>query len=181
MNEDTEKYTSEEMTNALEKLGSSISVNAGGDNLTVSVQSLTKNLDATLALLGERMFRPKLGQEDFDRLKKQQLEGIANQATQPVAIANNVYGKLLYGESDIRSVPVIGTEATVKSITLDDVKKFYADNFSPSVTNLVVVGDLDQSQVLGKLDFPEGLAGQERDHPGPADGPGRGPDPHLPG
>ena len=153
MNEDTEKYTSEEMTNALEKLGSSVSVSAGGDNLTVSVQSLTKNLDATLALLGERMFRPKFSQEDFDRLKKQQLEGIANQATQPVAIANNVYGKLLYGESDIRAVPVLGTEATVKSISLDDVKKFYADNFSPSVTNLVVVGDLDQSQVLGKLGF----------------------------
>ncbi|MBD0257114.1 MAG: insulinase family protein, partial [Cytophagales bacterium] len=153
MNEDTEKYTAEEMTNALEKLGSSISVNAGGDNLTVSVQSLTKNLDATLALLGERMLRPKFSQEDFDRLKKQQLEGIANQATQPVAIANNVYSKLLYGDSDIRSVPVLGTEATVKSITLDDVKKFYADNFSPSVTNLVVVGDLDQPQVLGKLDF----------------------------
>ncbi len=64
-----------------------------------------------------------------------------------------MYNALLYGESDIRSVPVSGTEATVKSITLDDVKKFYAENFSPSVTNLVIVGDVDQKQVLSKLGF----------------------------
>jgi len=170
MNEDSEKYTAEAMTNALQKLGSSISVGAGADNLTVSVQSLTKNLDATLALVGERMFHPKLGQEDFDRLKKQQLESIGNQATQPVAIANNVYSKLLYGESDIRAVPVLGTEATVKNITLDDVKKFYADHFSPSVTNLVVVGDLDQSQVLSKLDFLKGWAAKDVTIPVPQAG-----------
>jgi zinc protease len=153
MNEDTEKYTSEQMTNELEKLGSSISVYAGGENISVNVQSLTKSLDATLALLEQRLLHPKFTQEDFDRLKKQQLEGIANQATQPVAIANNVYNTLLYGESDIRSVPVSGTEASVKSITLDDVKKFYAENFSPSVTNLVIVGEVDQKQVLSKLGF----------------------------
>ncbi|MBC5991470.1 M16 family metallopeptidase [Pontibacter cellulosilyticus] len=153
LNEDTENYTSEEFTNELNKLGSSVRVFAGSDETVVSVQSLKKNLDKTLALMEERMFRPKFNQDDFDRLKKQQIEGIANQATQPTAIASNVYSKLLYGADHISAMPSSGTVATVTNVTLDDVKKFYNDNYSPSVANLVVVGDITEKEILGKLDF----------------------------
>ncbi|GAA4417900.1 pitrilysin family protein [Nibrella viscosa] len=153
LNEGTEKYSAEEISNQLEKLGSSISFNAGTEEITVFVQSLTKNLDATLALLEEKLLHPKFADEDFNRLKKQQLEAIANQSTQPVAIANNVYNKLLYGDNSIRAVPVIGTAETVQRISLDDVKAFYRNYLSPSVTNLVIVGDVEQSAVMPKLAF----------------------------
>ncbi|MCC9136945.1 insulinase family protein [Pontibacter silvestris] len=153
LNEASENYTSEEISNQLEKLGSSISFDSDEDEMTVSVQSLVKNLNATLELLEERMLHPRFAQEDFDRLKKQRLEAIANQSTQPTVIANNVYNKLLYGEGNIMAVPEVGTTASVSHITLDDVKKFYAANFSPSVTSLVVVGDTEQSEILPKLSF----------------------------
>ncbi|MBJ6117964.1 insulinase family protein [Pontibacter sp. BT310] len=153
LNEDTENYTSEEFSSGLDKLGSSIRIGSGSEDTYVIVQSLKKNLDKTLALLEERMFRPKFAQDDFDRLKKQQLEGIANQSTQPTAIANNVYYKLLYGEGHIEAISTSGTAETVNSITLDDVKQFYKASFSPSVSNLVVVGDISEKDILGKLDF----------------------------
>jgi zinc protease len=153
MNEDTETYTAEEMSNQLEKLGSSISISSGPENTVVVVQSLVKNLDATLKLLEERLYLPKFAQDDFERLKKQQLEGIASQNTQPTVIASKVYNKLLFGEGNIRAVPMSGTETTVKSITLDDVKNFYKSYFSPTVTNLVIVGDMEQNQVMPKLAF----------------------------
>ena len=153
LNEASEKYTSEEITNQLEKLGSTISFSSSADQMNVSVQSLTKNLDATLALLEERLLHPRFDQADFDRLKKQRLESIANQSTQPSVVAGNVYNKLLYGEGHIMATPVIGTTASVTNISLDDVKKFYQDNFSPSVTNLVVVGDTEQNKIMPKLAF----------------------------
>ncbi|MBC7920545.1 MAG: insulinase family protein [Ferruginibacter sp.] len=153
LNEATEKYSTEEMSNQLEKLGSRISVSAGTEEMTVFVQSLTKNLDATLGLLAERLYRPRFAPEDFERLKKQQLEGIANQNTQPTAIANKVYNRLLYGEKNVRAVPVSGTTETVGRITPEDVKAFYQKYFSPSVTNLVIVGDVEQAEVIPKLAF----------------------------
>ncbi len=153
LNEDTQNYTSEQFSNELDKLGSSIRIGSGQNETYIMVQSLKKNLDKTLALLEERMFRPKFNQEDFDRLKKQQLEAIANQATQPTAIANNVYSKLLYGDGHIMAIPTAGTEATVANITLEDVKKFYNDNYSPSVSQLVVVGDISEKEMMGKLNF----------------------------
>ncbi|WP_461052672.1 M16 family metallopeptidase [Spirosoma arcticum] len=153
LNEATQKYTTEQLTAELEKLGSSIQVYASSEELGVIVESPTKTLDATLALVEEKLFRPKFATDDFDRLKKQQLENIANQGTQPVVIANKAYSKLLYGNDNIRGVPVSGTTKTVESLTLDDVKAFYKDNFSPSVANLVVVGDVDQATLKPKLAF----------------------------
>ncbi|MBD2754985.1 M16 family metallopeptidase [Spirosoma validum] len=153
LNEATEKYTTEQLNTELEKLGSSIQVYARAEDIGVIIESPKKSLDATLALVEEKLFHPKFATEDFDRLKKQQLEGIANQGTQPVVIANKAYNKLLYGTDNIRSIPTSGTTKTVQSLTLDDVKAFYRANFSPSVTNLVVVGDIDQASLKPKLTF----------------------------
>ncbi|RYU78608.1 M16 family metallopeptidase [Hymenobacter persicinus] len=153
LNEGTQKYTSEQIAAALERLGSSVQVVPGADNTTVQVRSLTKNLPATLALLEEKLMHPRFDAADFARLKKQTLEGIANQATQPVVIANNTYNSLLYGPGDIMSVPVTGTATTVQSLTLDDVKRFYEQNYAPNLSHLVVVGDVEQKTLVPQLDF----------------------------
>lgn len=153
LNEASQKYTSEEISSQLDKLGSSISFNSGSDRTNIQIQSLTKNLDATLALLEERMLHPRFDQADFDRLKKQTLESIANQSTQAPVVASNVYNKLLYGEGNIMAIPNIGSTKSVSSITLDDVKKFYNDNFSAAVADIVIVGDTEQKVIMPKLAF----------------------------
>jgi len=153
LNEGSEKYTSEQFSAALDRLGSTVQVFAGDDNTTVYVQSLTKNLPATLALLDQRLLHPRFDAADFDRVKKQDLQLIANQVTQPVTIANNAYSKLLYGQNDIMGVPMSGTTATVSGITLDDVKQFYQQYYSPSVSFLTVVSDQDQAAIEPNLGF----------------------------
>jgi zinc protease len=149
----TQNYSNEQLNTKLEKLGSSIDIRANTEEITISVESLMKNLDSTLALVEEKLLRPKFAQDDFDRLKKQQLELINNQSTQPVVIANKAYSKLLYGSDNIRSVPLSGTSKTVETITLDDVKSFYKNYLSPSVTNMVIVGDIEQAAMMPKLAF----------------------------
>ncbi|HEX8326127.1 MAG TPA: pitrilysin family protein [Hymenobacter sp.] len=153
LNEGSQKYTSEQFSAALDKLGSSVQVFSGDDRTLVSVSSLTKNLPATMALVEERLMHPRFDQADFDRLKKQTLEGIANQSTQPVVIANNTFNRLLYGQGDIMSVSTIGTTASVSSLTLDDVKQFYQQNYDPNVSFLTVVGDVDQKALTPQLAF----------------------------
>ena len=155
LNESTENYSAEQLSEELEKLGSSISVSANDNSTVLSARSLTKNLDATLKLVEEVLKRPKFSQADFDRVKKQQLEGLKSQQKQPVSIANNVYRRLLYGEEHIYSVPASGIEETVTNITLDDIKSFYTSYYSPTVSELVIVGDIDKKSIMSKLDFLE--------------------------
>lgn len=153
MNEATQKYTSTEVSEELRKLGSNISFFSDDGNTYIQVNSLKKNLSATLKLLEEKLLRPRFDERDFKRVKKQALEGAKASSKQPQAIANNVYRKLLYTDKDVRRYPTSGTELTILNITLDDVKKFYADNYSPSVTQLVVVGDVSQNDIMDDLKF----------------------------
>ena len=107
-------------------MGSSISIFPGTNEITINLFSLTKNLDATLDILKEKIFKPKFDQEDFNRLKNEQLKLIANQSTQAGTMANNAFNRLLFAENDIMSLPSIGTTGSVESITLEDVRNFYS-------------------------------------------------------
>lgn len=153
MEESTKLHTAEQISDMLNLLGSKISIQSDDEEITMSISSLTKNLDTILKIANEILFQPKFDKEDFDRLKEEQLQTISNQSTQPVVIANNVYRKLLYGKKHILSAPIVGTKESVSSLTLDDVKNFYANNFSPSIAKVVVVGDVSKESVLPKFDF----------------------------
>ncbi|MFC7670299.1 M16 family metallopeptidase [Hymenobacter humi] len=58
LNEGSEKYTGEQFSAAVDKLGSRVSVSADDNETIVSVQSLAKNLPATMALLEQRLLHP---------------------------------------------------------------------------------------------------------------------------
>jgi zinc protease len=153
LNESTEKYTAEEISDKLSMLGSSINIFNSGTDIVAYISSLTKNLDATLAIAEEILFHPKFDEKEFERVKKQQLESIANQATQATTIANNVYAKLLYGNNHIMSIPSVGTKTSVEALSLKDVVDYYKTKFSPSIASIVIVGDIDQKQAIAKLNF----------------------------
>lgn len=149
----TQSFTTEELSGELEKLGSSISVYAGDDEIVVNMSSLTKNLDATLDLLEEVMLKPIFTEEEYNRLKFSQMESIANHVNQPTVLANNQFNRVLYGKDHIMGIPSEGTEQTLAGVTLTDVQKYYESMFAPNISNLVVVGDIEKDEVLGKLDF----------------------------
>jgi zinc protease len=54
---------------------------------------------------------------------------------------------LIFGENNILAIEASGTEASVNSITIDDLKNFYNNYFSPSIAKLIIPGDVDQTKV----------------------------------
>jgi len=153
MNDDTKNRSSEDFNKELEKLGSNISVSSGTDGITFQVSSLKKNLDATLVLLEDRMLNPKFTEDAFSRLKRQSLESFKQTKSQPAAIASNVFDKLNYGKDNILGISQRGTEETVATFTLQDVENYYANNIGSQGTNVVVVGDVTEGEIVPKLSF----------------------------
>jgi zinc protease len=152
LNEDTKKYTTEQMAIELQKLGSSINANATLDGTVFNVQSLKKNVGKTLELLEERMFNPNFTQASFTRLQKQAMEAFKQAKSQPSTIANDVYAKLNYGNT-VLGKSDNGTETTIKSLTLKDVEDFYANNFTSQNARVVIVGDVKEADVMAQLAF----------------------------
>ena len=152
MNKSTKNYSTEAFTEALEKLGSRISVGADNESNYIYVSALKKNLAPTLALLKERLLQPAFSQEDFDQVKKQTLASIADASTKPRTIADNIFIKLLFNEG-IRSIPSSGTENSINNISLEDVQQFYNTWFSPKNGSIVVVGDISENEWINSTSF----------------------------
>ena len=157
MNEDTKNFTAEQFGEELQKLGSSISISSGTNDVTFNVQSLKKNLDKTLALLQERLFNPKFSEETFKRIQRQSLEGFKQMKSQPAAVASAVFAKLNYGSNHILAIPEEGTEKTVPNIKLEDVQNYYNNNMTSLGTKVVIVGDVTEQEILPKLSFLDKL------------------------
>ncbi len=157
MNEDTKNYTSEQFNLELDKLGSNVNVSSSNDAIIFSVQSLIKNLDKTLALVQERMFNPLFAEDDFNRIKKQRSEAISNSKTSAAIVAGNVYDMLSYGSTNVLGVPSQGSLATLANIKLSDIQSYYNNYIGSQEAVVVIVGDVNESDVLPKLSFLEKL------------------------
>ena len=151
LDEATTKSSAEDLSNELEKLGSSVRFGAANDYATLSVRSLSKNLDETLAIAAEKLTSPKFAQEDFDRLKSQQIEGLKLNQKNAEVLASQVFSKLLYGADNSFAYDNSGTIETVSSLTLADVKDFYANNYGTAEAEVIAVSDLSESAIVSKL------------------------------
>lgn len=152
MNEGTKNYVKEELSNALAKLGSDISISASGRNTRISVTSLVKNLDATLLLMLDMMLNPAFEKSDFDRVKNQLIQSLEQGSKDANTLASRALKQVTYGESNRIGLPDSGTIKTVSAISLDDIKGFYKQYFSPQQASLVIVGDVSKSDILPKLE-----------------------------
>jgi zinc protease len=139
LNEATEQLSAEDKAAQLEALGASVSAYVNGESVIFNIESPTKNIAATLKIAEQVILHPKFDAEDFDRIKNQTLESIANQSTQAPVIANNVMAKLLYGNNAVMGLPVVGTKETVSNLTLSDVKNYYETNFKPNIATLLLI------------------------------------------
>ncbi len=161
LNESTTESTNEELSNRLEKLGSTVSFNSGTNYSTLYIKSLTENLDETLNIAAERLFKPAFTEEDFNRLKDQTLEGIEQAKKQAAATASNVNRYLLFGKNNSLAYPSSGTTQTVNNINLDDVKNYYSTRYSPKIADVIAVSDLSTKELSKKLGVFSAWAGPE--------------------
>ena len=160
LEEGTQALSAEAFERELQKLGASINVNAGSDSMIVTVNTLSRNLDATLDLLEQRLLHAALTQENFDRLRRQQIEAIQASQQRPFSIANEVFDTLLYGVEHSFSVPLNGRIDTLEALQLSDVEAFAKSAFATQGLQLVVVGDVDQDSIVAGLDFLNALPEQ---------------------
>jgi len=73
------------------------------------------------------------------------LQGIKANKKEAGITASNLFNKLMYGTDNPTAFANTGTEETVENITLDDVKTFYANHYSPKIASIIAVSDLNES------------------------------------
>jgi len=155
MTQGTARKTPQELEEAILQLGAAINVAARPEDIRISVTTLARNYDATLALVQEILLEPRWDEKEFARIKQSVLSQIRQQEAEPNALAAIHFARLVHAKDDPRSRNILGTADTVNAITIHDLKAYYRANLSPSVARMQVVG------ALPKVAITRSLAGLE--------------------
>ena len=150
LEEGTENFTTEEVSLKLDELGSSISFSSSNSTSTIFVSSLVENLDKTLEVLEEKLFRPGFRSDDFKRVKKAFRESKNNDKKSGNYLANTAFKEKLYGKS------IRGVTETVKSIDklkISDIQNYYNKQYNSNLASIVIVGDIAEKEIIPKLSF----------------------------
>jgi zinc protease len=150
MTQGTKTRTATQISEAIEFLGGSLSVEAGQETTTVSLSVLSKDLDAGLDLMTDVLLNPVFAAAEVQRKIQEVVAGIKRSQEDPGTVSWQAFMALVYGAHPF-SRPVEGTEVSVPSITRDDLVRFHGDHFRPNRTILAVVGDVGLGDLKQKL------------------------------
>lgn len=125
LNESSAKRKVDVINAQLEKLGSSVSFGVEENQFIVNIESFLENLTSTMGVVYERLFDPAFDSSEFAIIKKQWMDNLANQANQPVELANQAFRRTVYGLRCVRGFPIGGTAQTINNIQVSDIRKLY--------------------------------------------------------
>jgi zinc protease len=148
----TKKTKTEEIEARLDRLGSSMDIYSGDEDLNVNISSLSENLSETMKIVEECLLEPKFDSTEFALEKKKQLDGIMQAQTSAAAMADMAFRKVLYGNDHVMRYTNNGDAETVNGITLDDVKGYYG-KFSSGIISVAVTGDVKKEAIGSHLGF----------------------------
>ncbi len=145
----------EQLKEAFDKLKARASFFGGANGVEISIETDREHFADVIRLAGEVLRKPAFPQNEFDKMKQEQLAGIEETRTDPTSIAYNVFGRISrpeYPKDDPRYSETFDEQiASIKAVTLDQVKTFYKDFYGASDATAAIVGDFDQKEAEAVL------------------------------
>jgi predicted Zn-dependent peptidase len=134
----------------LDFIGGTFGAGATADAASISAEFMKKDLAKGLELLADVMLRPSFPEAEVKKLATQRVDGIKSAKDRAAGVIGQYYNSYLFG-SHPYGRPTGGTEASVASITRDDVAKFYEANYGPGGTVMAVAGDFTTAEMERQL------------------------------
>lgn len=167
MTEGTEDYTSRELAEKVERLGASLSVSSSDDFTIVSASALTMYAGEILDLIAEVVFRPTFPEDELDLYRRNTIENLKFQRSQPNFLANEQTARILYGDHPYGIISP--KPADVERLTRDELVKLNRERMVPNNAVLIAVGDVERDELLSKIEEHFGdWPGREVKPPRPA-------------
>ena len=147
VDEGTGALSAIDVSDALARIGAEYDVEVGSDATVFTLSMLARFAERGSAVLADLLTRPSLRAGDFDRVRQLRLDRLRQLKDLPPAVAERAFLRLLYGQHPYGHLS-IGSDASLRTITLGDVTAFHAQTFRPSRSALVVGGALSHAQLL---------------------------------
>jgi zinc protease len=150
LEEGTEDLDALAFSDRVADLGARFGSGADRDQGSVSIGGLSRHVDALIGLLADVVRRPRLAEDDLERVKAERLASIERSLSSPQGIAFMLIPSMIYGEDHPFGHPPTGTPASIEGIDLADVRRQHASLFRPDESALIAVGDVDLESMVAR-------------------------------
>ncbi len=153
LDEGTRDLDSVEIAKRKQRLGARIGSDCSLDTCSVSLNALNAHLDDSLKLYADIVRNPAFREADITRVRGQWLARIAQEKSQPTALGLRILPPLLFGKTNAYGIPMTGsgTEASIQSLTADDMRAFMRDWIRPDNATILVAGDTTLDTIVPRL------------------------------
>lgn len=136
---------------SLEEIAAQMSFSAGRDTFTGQLRTLAAERDRAFDLLKLALNSPRFDDAPVKRIQSQMLASLRQQSKNPQKISGRLWSETVFPGHPY-SKPSDGTEETVATLTVDDLKSFVRERFTRDRLVIGVVGDISEEELKRRLD-----------------------------
>jgi zinc protease len=140
-----------ELHEAFGRLGATLETEVGSDATLLGLTMLGRFAERGLELLADLVARPRLEPREFERVRELRLNRLVQLRDIPSSVAERVFVRLLYGDHPYGHLP-IGSEPSLKALSVEDVARFHDRHYDPSFATIIVVGDGTHDRLAGLVE-----------------------------
>jgi len=141
----TAKSSSREIEERLRGLGADLSVSAGQDTSAISFAGLSDRAEPLLQLVNELAREASFPATEFERERRQKLEEVKLERTQPGFLAGERLRRVLFDKHPYSLVSP--TEEQVAAYSVEQLQSLYRDFYTPENAILLLVGDFEPAKM----------------------------------
>jgi zinc protease len=142
----TKRYPGERVRQALAKSGCNINVAPSDDWTVFGFTCIRASFDSTWNVLADRLIEPTLDSAEVELVRARMLSGVRGEATSPDPLLNRLADSLAYVGQPYGFSPD-GTESSLQSITLGQLRRYQETQMMSSRLLVVVVGNVERSRI----------------------------------
>ena len=147
--EGTDNYTSRELAEKIERLGATVSASSSEDFVIVAGSSLSMYSTDVLGLIAEIVFRPIFPEDELDLYKRNAIENLKFQRSQPNFLAGEQVAKAVYGDHPYSIVSP--SPGDVENLSRESLREFHRRLVIPNHAILIVVGDVEEGELMDQV------------------------------
>jgi zinc protease len=150
----TKRRTKLQIASDLESVGAEMAFSADPFAVNMVARALSKDLPLVMRTLAEELREPAFPADELEKLKQQTIAAIQEQQASTSFRAREKLTELIFDPANPFYMPP-GEKLTqsIKSITVDDVRRFYTEHYGGRSLILSVSGDVNAAEV--KRQFAE--------------------------
>jgi predicted Zn-dependent peptidase len=134
----------------LRRMGADLAAHAGADTSAIGISGVADFSDGLLEMLADLARNASFLEEEFERERRQRIEGLKIQRTTPDFLATERLRRTLFGQHPYAIVAPAPEQ--VAAFRREQLEEFYHQNYSPANGLLILVGDFSAEAILDQVE-----------------------------